>query len=172
MGLDLGGKKIRCLLLDVDSGASASAWRPLHHRMTADFGYDLDTVEVWRLFGDATHEAMSKIGARSQDIVAISTTGMRHGSVVIDAKGEVLLATPTRDARGAAHGLQLAAERGREFHQRTGHFPAPLFTASRLLWMAQAAPELFRRAHAVLGLSDWLAYRLSGGIVAEPSVAS
>jgi sugar (pentulose or hexulose) kinase len=48
MGLDLGGKSIRCLLLDVDSGAVVSARRALHHRMTAGFGYDLDTLEVWR----------------------------------------------------------------------------------------------------------------------------
>ena len=63
----------------------------------------------------------------------------------------MLLATPTRDGRGALQGLQLAGERGREFHERTGHFPAPLFTASRLLWMADSAPELLGRAHAVLG---------------------
>ena len=172
MGLDLGGKKGRCLLLDVESGAAVSTCRPWQHRMTAGFGYDLDTVEVWRLFGEAAREAMAKVGARPQDVLAVSTTGMRHGSVVVDARGEVLLATPTRDARGAMHGLQLAAERGREFHERTGHFPAPLFTASRLLWMADSAPELLGRAHAVLGLSDWLAYRLSGKMVAEPSVAS
>ena len=140
--------------------------------MTAGFGYDLDTVEVWRCFGEAAREAMAKVGARPQDVLAVSTTGMRHGSVVLDAGGEILLATPTRDARGAMHGLRLAAQRGREFHDRTGHFPAPLFTASRLLWMADSAPELFGRAHAVLGLSDWLAYRLSGKMVAEPSVAS
>ena len=140
--------------------------------MTAGFGYDLDTVEVWRFFGEAACEAMAKVAARPQDVLAVSTTGMRHGSVVVDARGEVLLATPTRDGRGALQGLQLAGERGREFHERTGHFPAPLFTASRLLWMADSAPELLGRAHAVLGLSDWLAYRLSGKMVAEPSVAS
>ena len=172
MGLDLGGKTGRCLLLDVESGEAVSTCRPWHHRMTPEFGYDLDIIEVWRLFGDAAREAMAKVGARPQDVLAVSTTGMRHGSVVVDARGEVLLATPTRDARGAMHGLQLAGERGREFHERTGHFPAPLFTASRLLWMADSVPELFGRAHAVLGLSDWLAYRLSGKMVAEPSVAS
>src|SRR5262249_17663637 len=117
-------------------------------------------------------EAMAKVGARPHDVLAVSTTGMRHGSVVMDARGEVLLAAPTRDGRGAMQGFQLAGERGREFHERTGHFPAPLFTASRLLWMAESVPDLFGRAHAVLGLSDWLAYRLSGKIVAEPSVAS
>ena len=172
MGLDLGGKKIRCLLLDVDSGAVISARRPLHHRMTAGFGYNLDTLEVWRLFGDAAHEVMIKIGARPQDVLAVSTTGMRHGSVLVDARGEALLATPTRDARGSMQSLQLASERGREFHERTGHFPAPLFTVSRLLWIADSEPELLSRAHAVLALSDWLAYRLSGKMVVEPSVAS
>ena len=172
MGLDLGGKRGRCLLLDVESGAAVSTSRPWQHRMTAGFGYDLDTVEVWRCIGEAAREAMAKVVARSPDVLAVSTTGMRHGSVVLDARGKVLLATPTRDARGAMHSLQLAAERGREFHERTGHFPAPLFTASRLLWMADSAPELLGRAHAVLGLSDWLAYRLAGKMVAEPSVAS
>jgi L-ribulose-5-phosphate 4-epimerase len=172
MGLDLGGKKGRCLLLDVESGTAVSTSRPWQHRVTARFGYDLDTVEVWRLLGEAAREAVAKVGAQPQNILAVSTTGMRHGSVVVGVGGEVLLATPTRDARGAMHGLRLAAERGREFHERTGHFPAPLFTASRLLWMADSAPELLGRAHAVLGLSDWLAYRLAGKMVAEPSVAS
>ena len=172
MGLDLGGKNIRCLLLNVDSGAVVNTRRPLHHRTTAGFGYDLASSEAWRLFGDAAHEALSKIGAQPQDVLAVSTTGMRHGSVLIDSQGKVLLATPTRDGRGSMQGLQLASDRGREFHERTGHFPAPLFTVSRLLWVAGSEPELLCRAHAVLALSDWLAYRLSGKLVAEPSVAS
>ena len=172
MGLDLGGKKGCCLLLDVESGDSVTTCRRWQHRMIAGFGYDLDTVEVWRLLGEATREAMAKLGAQPQDVLAVSTTGMRHGSVLVDARGEALLATPTRDARGSMQSLQLASERGREFHERTGHFPAPLFTVSRLLWIADSEPELLRRAHAVLALSDWLAYRLSGKMVAEPSVAS
>ena len=82
MGLDLGSKKGCCLLLDVESGDAVSTCRPWQHRMTAGFGYDLDTVEVWRFFGEATFEAMAKVAARPQDVLAVSTTGMRHGSVV------------------------------------------------------------------------------------------
>jgi len=104
MGLDLGGKKGRCLLLDVKSGEAVSTWRPWQHRMTAGFGSDLDTIEVWRFLGEAAREGMAKVGAQPQDVLAVSTTGMRHGSVVMDAGGEVLLATPTRDARGAMQG--------------------------------------------------------------------
>lgn len=172
MGLDVGGKKGCCLLLNTQSGAAVSVSRPWQHRMTAGFGYDLDTVEVWRLLGEAAREAMAKVAAQPRDVLAVSTTGMRHGSVVLDSSGAVLLATPTRDGRGAMQGLQLAAGRGREFHERTGHFPAPFFTASRLLWMADSDPQSLHRAHVVLGLSDWLAYRLSGKMVAEPSLAS
>src|SRR5215813_741342 len=91
MGLDLGGKKGCCLLLDVEAGESVTTCRWWRHRMTAGFGYDLDTVEVWRLLGEATREAMAKVGARPQDVLAVSTTGMRHGSVVVDARGECCL---------------------------------------------------------------------------------
>jgi sugar (pentulose or hexulose) kinase len=100
MGLDVGGTKGRCLLLNVDSVETLCAYRPWQHRMTADMGYDLDTDAVWRLFGEAAREVLAKVDARPQDVLAVSTTGMRHGSVVVDAKGEVLLAAPTRDARG------------------------------------------------------------------------
>ena len=174
MGLDLGGKKGRCLLLDVESGAVGE------HMSPAMASPDDRRIRLRPRYCRSVASSSVKLRARRwprsvhepQDVLAVSTTGMRHGSVVVDARGEVLLATPTRDARGAMQGLQLAGERGREFHERTGHFPAPLFTASRLLWMADSAPELLGRAHAVLGLSDWLAYRLSGKMVAEPSVAS
>ena len=76
MGLDLGGKKGCCLLLNTQSGVAVSTYRPWQHRMTAGFGYDLDTVEVWRLLGEAAREAMAKAAARPQDVLAVSTTGM------------------------------------------------------------------------------------------------
>ena len=37
---------------------------------------------------------------------------MRFGSVVLDASGEVLLATPNRDARAAMQCFRIAAEHG------------------------------------------------------------
>ena len=101
MGLDLGSTKGRCLLLNVESSEVLCVFRPWQHHMTAEMGYDLDTDKVWRLFGEAAREAMAKVNARPQDVLAVSTTGMRHGSVVVDARGDVLLAAPTRDARGA-----------------------------------------------------------------------
>ncbi len=173
MGLDVGGSKGRCLICEVDTGRMVSAARPLHHRPAAvEWGVDLDAEQTFRLLAEAAREAVAKIGAEPNEILAVATTGMRHGSVVLDAHDRVLLATPTRDARGAVQGLLLAAERGAEIHQRTGHFPAPLFAASRLLWMRESVRDAFDRAHTLLGVSEWLAFRLSGRRVAEPSSAS
>ncbi len=143
-----------------------------HHAAQEDWGVDLDAAEVWRLIGEAAREAIAQAGAQPSDIVAVSTTGMRHGSVIVDKAGNVLLATPTRDARGAMQGLTLAGDRGSEFNQKTGHWPAPLFTSSRLLWAAECAPEILQKADAVLSLSDWLAWRISGEMAAEPSTSS
>jgi autoinducer 2 (AI-2) kinase len=168
MGLDVGASGGRCVLLDVESGRTVNTARAWRFRPAGNFGYDLDPAEVWRLLGEAVREAIAKAGP--SEIVAVATTGMRHGSVVLGRGDEVLLATPTRDARGAMHGLMLAGERGSEFNARTGHFPAPLFTAARLLWLAEEG--FLSRAETVFSLSDWLTYRLSGARVAEPSVAS
>ena len=81
MGLDLGSKKGCCLLLDVESGAAVSTCRPWQHRMTAGFGYDLDTVDVWRCFGEAAREAMAKVGARPRSSGAESAIHSRSEAV-------------------------------------------------------------------------------------------
>jgi autoinducer 2 (AI-2) kinase len=173
MGLDIGGSQGRCVVCDVDGGRMASAARPWRHRAApVAWGIDLDAEETYRLLAEAAREAVAKIGAEPREILAVATTGMRHGSVVLDARDRVLLATPTRDARGAMQGLLLACDRGAEILERTGHFPAPLFTAARLLWMRDNARDAFDRADTVLGLAEWLAFRLSGRRVAEPSSSS
>ncbi len=175
MALDAGGGSGRCLVVDVDSGEVVTRSRRWTHPIAPDtdgWGLDLKTETVWRLLGEAAREAVQQIGGSAEQVAAVAVTGMRHGSVVVNAVGEVLLATPSRDARGAAQSIALAAERGAELHQKVGHWPAPLFGAARLLWMAEHMPERLRQAHALLGIGEWLGYRMTGRMVAEPSVAS
>jgi autoinducer 2 (AI-2) kinase len=175
MGLDVGGSKGRALLIDLAGGKAVSSFRAWRHPTvpeTGGFGLDLDTDLVWRLLGEAAREALARAGATGRDVVAVAATGMRHGQVLVDREGATLLASPSCDARAAVEGLALASERGREFYDRTGHWPGPPFVAARLIWMAENAPERLARAHALLGLSEWLLYRMTGRAVAEPSVAS
>ncbi len=174
MGLDLGGGSARCLLLELASGQLHSASRRFAAQPHAGIpmGSVFDAAATWALLGEAAREALARAGAAPSAVLGIAATSMRHGSVLLDAQGGVLLATPNRDARGLAAVLELAAQHGEALHQRTGHWPNPVQPAGRLLWLASHAPELLARAACQLSVSDWLGHQLTGVAVAEPSQAA
>jgi sugar (pentulose or hexulose) kinase len=57
-------------------------------------------------------------------------------------------------------------------YESAGHWPNPVATALRWRWLLRNRPEVVRGAATVLSLSDWIAYRLCGERMTEPSMAS
>jgi autoinducer 2 (AI-2) kinase len=173
VGLDFGGGGGRCLVVDVESGRLASAFRPWRFDPDPDnpVAANLDVAACWARLGEAAREALAQAGAAPEELAGVAATGMRHASILIDADGHELLATPNRDARGAVYALQLAAEHGEALHARTGHWPNAVQPVGRLRWAAVEAPELLARAATHLSVSDWIGFRLTGLVAAEPSQA-
>jgi L-ribulose-5-phosphate 4-epimerase len=175
MGFDLGGSGGRCLLIELESGKIATAFRAWTHRQapnTGGWGFDLDLDQVWRVLGETAREVLGRADANPDQVLGVAATSMRHGMVLLDAGGHELLAVPNRDARAVGEAMELARERGEELFQRTGHWPSPIFAGARLLWLAQHAPERLKSASALLSLSDWVAFRLTGALAAERSHAA
>jgi len=174
LALDIGGSGCRALLFDPQEGSIHTAARPLPTRPTpgtGGLGVDLDLETLLLRLRQCSREVLERSGVRGESIAGIAATSMRFGNVVLDTKGEVLLAVPNRDARAAVQGLTLAAERGEEIQSRTGHWPLPIFSAARLQWLAAEKPEAYAEAATVLSLSDWLGFRLSGEIASEATHA-
>ncbi|MEW6553761.1 MAG: NAD(P)-dependent oxidoreductase [Actinomycetota bacterium] len=174
MALDLGGGSGRCLLVDTDSGATRFTRRNWSHPVapdTAGLGFDLDLSGMWEKLGEASRQAMREEGAAPGDVKAIAACSMRNTTVLLDAEERPLFAVPNQDARALGNALMLAGERGMEVYEIGGHWPSPLFTGTRLLWMQANAPQLLERAARVASLSDWMGLRLSGALYAERSQA-
>lgn len=175
IGLDFGGSGGRSLLLDLETGATTTAsraWRFDPTPGTGGLGYDIDLESTWALLAEATREAIHRAGARPDEIVGIAATAMRHGTVLIDARGDVLFAVPNRDARAVGSGLMLGARHGEALYRASGRWPVPVHMAARLQWLAAERPEQWARAARVLTLGDWLAFRLSGEIASEATQAA
>jgi len=175
LGLDVGGGGGRCLLVEIENGALTTTFRPWTHLPapnTGGWGFDLDVDRVWRVLAETVREALNRANVSPDQVLGIAATSMRHGMVLLDNDGRELLAVPNRDARAASHGMELARERGELFYQHTGHWPSPVFAAARLLWLLEHAPQALKRARALLSLSDWAAFRLTGAFGAEPSQAA
>ena len=175
MGLDLGGGSGRAMLVDVESGdicSSSVSWTHPVLPGSMGFGFDLDTTDIWNKMAQASRKVIKKTGAKSGDILGISTTSMRHGIVVIDASGDILMATPSVDARAAIESITLGIERGREIYEITGRWPCPVFAAIRLKWMKSNMPEAFSKTLAYLSIADWVNFKMTGNPAIEASMAA
>ncbi|MFN3761900.1 MAG: FGGY family carbohydrate kinase [Anaerolineae bacterium] len=162
LGLDAGSGSVRALLVDVESGRTTVAVRRWEHPPAAEGGwaYDLDTDRNWALLAEAVREALARAGAAPADVAGIAAASMRH-SLVLVREGRVLFAVPNRDARAAAEGMEMAARWGDTLYNRTGGWPAPVFMAPRLAWLARNHPRWLEGAVA-LTVGDWVAFRLCG----------
>ncbi len=174
MAIDVGGGSGRCLLLDPDTGTTHSAQRNWTHPAAAGtdgLGYVIDSGDVLKKLGEASREVLAVAGVDPGQVAGIAAGGMRNTIVVLDAGNDILLATPNKDARALGEGLVLGAERGEEIHALAGHWPTPLFLGTRLLWMKNNIPEIFKRGAVAFSVTDWMAFILSGRIVSERSQA-
>ncbi|MBW2448755.1 MAG: FGGY-family carbohydrate kinase, partial [Deltaproteobacteria bacterium] len=174
LGLDVGGGGGRCLLVDAESGASLAASRRWEHPVvegTGGTGSSVDLPGLWRKLGEASREVMARAGAKPGQVAGVSASAMRFGSVVVDGAGEAIQSGPNRDARGAGEAIALAVEHGEGLAAATGHWPAPIMPAARLLHLKKNDPAGFERAASLLALNDWLIFRLCGAIATDASMA-
>jgi autoinducer 2 (AI-2) kinase len=170
IGLDVGGGGGRCLIVDTASGETRSVFRPWSlspDPAAGGFAYRMDPDVLWKTLCGAVREALRQGGIQPGEVAGIAATSMRHTTVVLDREGGVLLMTPNRDARAAAQGMQLAAERGEELQRITGHAPSPIFLAARLLWLKENDSLALRTAAAAMSISDWVGYKMSGEKASE-----
>ena len=173
VGLDLGGGSLRCALLDADTGDVTYAARPWRSEVDPDApaGTRFDPEATWAQLAEVTRQACRLAGAAPEQIRGLACSGIRHASVLVDAAGEVLLATTNRDARGAGAMLGLDPARGEALLARTGRWPHPILPAGRLQWVAAERPDLLERTRSHLSVSDWVALRLTGEHATDPTQA-
>src|SRR5690606_21907069 len=103
-------------------------------------------------------------------IGAVTATSQREGIVLTDDRGEALAGLPNIDHRGREweHLLQNKSR----VYQLTGRYPTSLFSAFKLVGMRERRPEIWRRTHRFMSISDWVEFHLSGVAHYEHSQAS
>jgi len=124
----------------------------------------------WDILCSCARSAVAKAGIAANQVTGIAATSQREGCVFLDAQRNEVYAGPNIDARGFAEGLDVVSTLGAErLYQITGHSAPFIFPIARYLWYRKhRTPPV---AH-VLMINDWLTYRLSGELSAEPSNAT
>ncbi len=170
IGLDIGGGSGRCVAWNPSENqilVSLRRWSHLPSRKAPGLGYDMDLDGVRTSILNALRELVDKGNLGKETVSAIGVTGMRNTTVILDDEMNVVFAVPNQDARAVGESAELASGFGMLFHRISGHYPAPIFTAPRLKWIAANEPEIFERTRLVMTLTDWVCYLLTGEIAAD-----
>ena len=99
------------------------------------------------------------------------STAQRLATAFVADDGATLYAGPNSDARGFLEAVEMQRTHGDHLRDVTGHQPPIVLVPPRLAWFRTHRPDVAARVAAVLPLSDWFGYRLTGVTAAEPSAA-
>ncbi|HEY5143445.1 MAG TPA: glycerol kinase GlpK [Solirubrobacteraceae bacterium] len=179
LAIDQGTTGTTCLVFDADAQLVGRAYRELQQHFPRPGWVEHDAAEIWDVTRAVALEALEDAGVRPGELVAIGITNQRETVCVWDpATGEPLhRALVWQDRRTAARCDALRAE-GHEplVRERTGLVLDPYFSATKIEWLVREVDGLaarVREGRAVFGTIDsWLAFKLTGEHVTDPSNAS
>lgn len=128
----------------------------------------------WNAFVTATKSLLSKSKVSSRDILGLSFSGQMLGCLPVDEKGVVLRPSiiwmDQRSVKQAEHIRRKVGEE--QYYKTTGNRISPTYTISKILWLRENQPEIYRRAYRFLQAKDYITYRLTGNFVTDYSDAS
>jgi glycerol kinase len=170
LSIDLGTTSTRAIMFD-HSGQLVSVAQLEHRQFFPRPGWvEHDAVQIWRNTSRVISSALRDAGAVAADIAAVGIANQRETIVVWDrATGEpVQPAIVWQDIRTGDLVEDLARRPGAsEVPRRTGLPLRSYFSAPKLRWMFDRAPELLDRAargDVIAGtMESWLIWNLTGG---------
>jgi autoinducer 2 (AI-2) kinase len=174
LALDAGTSAARALVARPGGGVVAVARREWSYDIPpeiAPFGRSLDAEAFWRALCDATREVITSAGLSGNDIAAAGVTSQRLAVVIVDGNGDTLYAGPNADARAIVEGFAIDGARGHQVYRSGGKLPSLLLAPAKLHWLRQHRADVFDSAAAVLSLGDWIAYKITGELRNERTLA-
>lgn len=174
IGIDLGTSATKTVLFDAQGHtiASASAAYPM---MQPHNGWAEQDPADWVQAAITTlRRVLTESGVNPSDVAGIGISGQMHGLVMLDEADQVLRPCILWcDQRTGAQCEKLTQMVGAETLVRITANPALTgFTASKILWVKENEPDIFRRCRKIMLPKDYLRYVMTGAFAGEMSDAS
>jgi xylulokinase len=174
LGYDIGSSSVKATLLDpagakvLAAAVSPDTELPIAspHPGWAEQHPDL----WWEHLRLATTRLSAAVGRRMADISAVGIAYQMHGLVIVDRGGNVLRPSIIWcDSRAVEIGERAFNALGpARCLERLLNSPGN-FTASKLRWVRENEPEIYRSIHRALLPGDYIAYRMTGRLTTTPS---
>lgn len=173
IGIDVGTQSVRALLTDRRGQLRICASRPTPTVRPRPGWAEHDPEALWQTVVAVLAEVAAQVPA-GDGVAGIAVASLGEACVLMDAAGQplgnIIAWFDRRTEQDVGWFLErVSAER---LFSVTGLAPDPTYTLCKLLWTRRTSPALFARAHRMLNVADWIAFRLSGEAATDFSLAS
>ena len=167
ISIDIGTSRVKCALFD-EKGAM-SCLESLRLKRTES--PDAQDANEWFT---VVCRLLQMVSAKTEnDVEAVALTGNMHALLGVEATGQPV--APARlwsDNRAQRESDELNDRFRKLLLKKYGNSSIPVFTLPKILQMKREQPELYYRSVKFLQSKEFIAYRLTGEMVTEPTDAS
>ena len=169
LGYDIGSSSIKAALLDPETGKPvASATSPkteLEIHAPKPGWAEQDPGVWWQHVMSATAELAESGKVDLRDVEAIGISYQMHGLVIVDKDYKVLRPSIIWcDSRAVEIGERAFADIGKDICLGSMLNSPGNFTASKLKWVKENEPDIYRRTYKAMLPGDYIAMMLTGDI--------
>ncbi|WP_288956333.1 FGGY family carbohydrate kinase [uncultured Polaribacter sp.] len=169
LGLDIGSSSIKAALVEVDSGKSIGVIQEPKEEMgmfAQKNGWaEQEPLDWWLHICNAIKSLKKQYNVNKTQIKGIGISYQMHGLVLIDKEGNPLRRSIIWcDSRAVAIGNQAFSEIGEDkCASQLLNSPAN-FTASKLKWVKENEPDIYKQIYKFMLPGDFVAYKFSNTI--------
>ena len=169
LGIDLGSSSVKVSVVDGATGKAISSASYPSSEMAISAprpGWAEQDPEVWwKNFTLAMTACLKPLGSQGSDIGAIGISYQMHGLVTVDVTRKVLRPSIIWcDSRAVETGEMAFEKLGKDFCLHHLLNSPGNFTASKLAWVRENEPALYKKIHRIMLPGDYLAMRLTDEI--------
>jgi len=174
LGYDIGSSSIKASVIDIQTQklvASATSPQKEMDIISLKPGWAEQDPEIWwKHVKLATEMLRSQSSVNLHNVRAIGISYQMHGLVMIGADRKPLANSIIWcDSRAVEIGNQSFSELGENFCRKNLLNSPGNFTASKLAWVKQNQPDIYKKIHSIMLPGDFIAMKLTGEIQTTPS---
>ena len=169
LGYDVGSSSIKASLMEAETGkllGSATSPKAEMAMQAPHEGWaEQDPEAWWQHIVNATSELKQNYPEAMNQVAAIGISYQMHGLVVVDAQQRVLRPSIIWcDSRAVATGQMAFEALGEETCLQHCLNSPGNFTASKLRWVKENEPEVYKKIHKAMLPGDFVAMKMTGDI--------
>lgn len=174
LGYDIGSSSIKATLIDSDNGqvlaAATSPQQELEINAPQSGWAEQDPEIWWKHVKLSTNHILSVAQIDVSDIKAIGLSYQMHGLVLVDKKLRVLRPSIIWcDSRAVEIGNKAFLDIGPETCLYQLLNSPGNFTASKLKWVMENEPEIYKKTYKAMLPGDYIAMKMTGTVNITPS---